>query len=150
MTKSKTIGEKIREFRTEVLNLSQRELGLELESTQANISQIESGEVLPSAGFMKKLAERFPDINYNWLFFDEGESTRRSSRIKMRERIKSQTESELRASFEEKYKKLQEELAQLKLYNDTLISILNNQAKLKTGQFADVKKKLPAKAKTKK
>src|SRR5690606_20650173 len=63
-----SIGDKIRKFRTEVLSLSQRELGLELDSTQAGISQIESGEVLPSASFMKKLAERFPDVNYNWLF----------------------------------------------------------------------------------
>jgi len=136
-----SIGDKIRKFRTEVLSLSQRELGLELDSTQAGISQIESGEVLPSASFMKKLAERFPDVNYNWLFFDEGEATRRLSQIKIRDKIRSQTESELRASFEEKYQKLQDELAQLKLYNDTLINVLNNQHNLNSGKLANIKPK---------
>ena len=61
------IGLTVMEFR-KLVNLKQAELAEKLDTTQASISQIESGKCLPGGHFILKLLDVFPMVNLYWLF----------------------------------------------------------------------------------
>lgn len=74
-----SIGNKIKEFRKDVLKITQKEFSDRLKITQANMSQIEAGQCYPSSQFMMRLIDNFPNINLNWIFFSEGSPYRKQS-----------------------------------------------------------------------
>lgn len=55
------------------LRLKQIDFARELRMTQANVSQIENAECLPSGDLFIKLAARYPKLNFNWLIRGEGD-----------------------------------------------------------------------------
>lgn len=55
------------------LRLKQVDFARELGMTQANVSQIENGECLPSGDLFIRMANRYPKLNFNWLIRGEGD-----------------------------------------------------------------------------
>lgn len=58
----------LREFRKEK-GLSQDKMARELNITLSMYEKVESGRVGASAAFMKRLKDRFPEANIDFLFF---------------------------------------------------------------------------------
>ena len=67
------IGDRFKMLRR-LFALTQQQMGAALGATQANISQIENGEVVPTGNFLVRLKEQFPDVDLNWLIAGAGES----------------------------------------------------------------------------
>lgn len=70
------IGTRLKVFRTDFLKFTQKQFAERVETTQANISQIEKSVCLPAGNFLTRLIYHFPDINLNWVFYGEGQMTR--------------------------------------------------------------------------
>ncbi len=116
-TKKKTdssIGNRFRELRN-LLKKTQAEMAEDLEATQANLSQIEGGKCLPTFTFQKKLADTFPEINFNWLIYGEGAPLRNSEN----HRIARQAEEKAIQRVE---KNLQKTISDLMASNEKLQS----------------------------
>ncbi|MBZ0246392.1 MAG: helix-turn-helix domain-containing protein [Cyclobacteriaceae bacterium] len=52
--------------------MTQKEFAAHLSITQANSSQVEKGDTLPSCGLILKVAGRYPNLNLNWLLKGKG------------------------------------------------------------------------------
>jgi transcriptional regulator with XRE-family HTH domain len=76
------IGHKIKELRTVHFKKTQKEFSKILEATQANLSQIESNKFRPTGSFLLRLAEKFPETDFNWLYYGTGSPLRPSKEIK--------------------------------------------------------------------
>ncbi|MDJ1473710.1 helix-turn-helix domain-containing protein [Xanthocytophaga flava] len=68
----KDIGERIRLFRMDILNLSQREFAQRMGVAQGNLSSLEKGHQLPSCFFLWCLHATY-QANVHWLFTGVGE-----------------------------------------------------------------------------
>ena len=66
------IGERFKKLRR-LFAMTQQQMSAALGATQASISQIENGEVVPTGNFLVRLKEQFPDVDLNWLIADTGE-----------------------------------------------------------------------------
>jgi transcriptional regulator with XRE-family HTH domain len=87
------LGVKLKEFRKSILDVSQNEFAEMLHTTQANVSQIESEQCIPSGSFLLKLAETYPQINMNWIFFNEGNPFRENT-VKKKSKVNKKKELE--------------------------------------------------------
>ena len=70
--KNMKMGDKIRLLRAE-MDWSQRELAEKIGADQAQISQYERGESIPSIGLLKRLVNVF-NVTTDYLLFDENEN----------------------------------------------------------------------------
>ncbi len=114
------IGKRFRELRA-ILHKTQVQMSEELEITQANMSQIESGKCLPNFSFQQRLAERFPEVNFNWILHGEGDPIRQNEM----ERIESKVREELKKEYEKKLAEMEKKLKKLEDDNSRLIKILS-------------------------
>lgn len=76
------MGDKIRLLRAE-MDWSQRELADKIGADQAQISQYERGESIPSIGLLKRIANVF-NVTTDYLLFEENED-KASTKIKSKE-----------------------------------------------------------------
>jgi transcriptional regulator with XRE-family HTH domain len=127
---SVTIAKRFKELRRE-LNLTQKQMSEELETTQANISQIENGECLPTGNFMLRVAERFPDVNFNWLFLNQGTPRLSDAAKKVEADIVSKVERNLEKKYTKKFDELNSELKRVQEDNSKLISLVTSGKKKK-------------------
>jgi len=70
---ARAIGERFKTLRR-LFAMTQQQMSAALRTTQASISQIENGEVVPTGNFLVRLKEQFPDVDLNWLIAGNGES----------------------------------------------------------------------------
>ena len=70
--KSANIGQRLIDFR-KLHQLNQKEFADRIMTTQASISQIESGKSIPDGSTFIKLIDAFPMINLHWLFLGQEE-----------------------------------------------------------------------------
>lgn len=70
--RNQEIGARIRAVRV-TLGLPQAGFAAELSTTQANISQIETGALLPTGKFLLRFTEKCPEVDLNWLFTGTGQ-----------------------------------------------------------------------------
>lgn len=70
------VGSRLQSFRKDYLNLTQQEFAGKVDTTQANVSQIEKGLTLPTGNYIEKLILNFPELDLNWLFYGTGEMIR--------------------------------------------------------------------------
>jgi len=66
-----TVNRKFKELRG-ILQLTQLEFAKQLKITQANVSQIETGESLSSSDLLLRIGVLFPKLDYNWLMRGDG------------------------------------------------------------------------------
>lgn len=76
------MGEKIRLLRAE-MNWSQKEVAEKIGADQAQISQYERGESIPSIGLLKRIANVF-NVTTDYLLFEENDQ-KASTKIKSKE-----------------------------------------------------------------
>lgn len=109
---SSSIGKRLKELRTNVLHLSQKEMADALEVSQASVSYIEgsSRDVIPSGNFVQQLAKRFPDVNFNWLIHNHGRPTLKDEQIDEKK-------------SERTFQKLNAEIERLKKDNSALLQL---------------------------
>lgn len=97
----------------------------ELEVTQANMSKIESGKSLPNFSFQQRLAEKFPEVNFNWILYGEGEPIREKEMSNLIDKIEVRVKKELRKEYEKKFVETNKKLLKLEEDNSKLIQILS-------------------------
>jgi transcriptional regulator with XRE-family HTH domain len=122
---SSEIARRFKQLRQE-LDLTQKELSEELKTTQANISQIESGEVVPTGNFMIRLAQRFPDVNFNWLISNVGKPRISENDKGLANEVASKTEKTLEKKFRKSYDELNYEIRALRESNNKLITLVTD------------------------
>jgi transcriptional regulator with XRE-family HTH domain len=105
-----TIGGRLQIFRKAHLGLTQANFAKAMDTTQANISQIEKDHCTPSGNFIKQLIDRYDDINLNWLFYGQDQMLR--SKLSAAESLERT----------EVIERLEREIAGLKVDNSTLMS----------------------------
>lgn len=80
MKKIAVTGDSLRErfvkLRIEVLGKTQEEMAKDLGISQTTLSTFESGLRMPSGNFFERVAQRAPEINFNWLIYNEGSPLR--------------------------------------------------------------------------
>jgi len=109
-----------------LLQKTQVQMSEELEITQANMSQIESGKCLPNFSFQQRLAERFPEINFNWILYGEGEPIRTKEISNLIVKIEARVKKELRKEYEKKFAEMNKKILKLEEDNSKLIQILSD------------------------
>lgn len=77
-----TMGDKIRLLRAE-MNWSQKEVAEKIGADQAQISQYERGDSIPSIGLLKRIANVF-NVTTDYLLFEEN-NQKASSKIRSKE-----------------------------------------------------------------
>jgi transcriptional regulator with XRE-family HTH domain len=122
------IGKRFRELR-EILKKTQLEFSKELKVTQANVSLIESGKCLPNFTFNKRLSEKFPDVNFNWLLYGDGSPIRHNDVSKIKRDTEQKVTKEVEKSYMAKIHELENELERLKKDNSKLINLLTHSKK---------------------
>ena len=127
--KNELIGLRFKELRSSILTLTQNQLSEKLSVTQANISQIEHGECLPTANFIKKIAEKFPDTNFNWLIYGSGSPKRSQDVLIKIKEVKLETERNAERKNKKIFSDLNSEMERLKDNNTNLIRILSKKVK---------------------
>lgn len=107
-----TVNSRLKQVRS-LLNKTQNEFAKELETSQGNLSHIENGDTVPTGTFFTKLAERYPDVNFNWLYYNEGAPLRSQDKDRLPETIRmskvDHKETEKRAELEKELARLREE-----------------------------------------
>ncbi len=121
--KASTIANRFLELRKHILRLTQLEMSEILNTTQSNISQIEKGGNVPGGNFIQRLADHFPIVNLNWLFYNEGfptkdEEIKRTSAIFAQNAIK-----ETEKKTEKIIQKLNAQIDELRANNTKLIDL---------------------------
>jgi len=118
------IGKRFRELRM-LLHKTQVQMSEELEITQANMSQIESGKCLPNFSFQQRLAERFPEINFNWILYGEGDPIREKEINDLIGKVENRVKKQLKLEYEKKLAEMEKKLKKLEDDNSKLITILS-------------------------
>jgi len=119
------IGERFRQLRM-LLQKTQVQMSEELEITQANMSKIEAGKCLPNFSFQQRLADRFPEVNFNWILYGEGEPIREKEINKLIDQIEGRVKKELRKEYEKKFAEMNKKILKLEEDNSKLIQILSD------------------------
>lgn len=79
---------------SEIINyskLSASEFADEIEVQRSNISHITSGRNKPSLDFLVKIKERFPELQWDWLIFGQGEMIKKLEQEVVIEKPKTPT-----------------------------------------------------------
>lgn len=79
---------------SEIINYSQftaSEFADEIEVQRSNISHITSGRNKPSLDFLVKIKERFPELQWDWLIFGQGEMIKKPEEEVVIEKPKTPT-----------------------------------------------------------
>lgn len=79
---------------SEIINyskLSASEFADEIEVQRSNISHITSGRNKPSLDFLVKIKERFPELQWDWLIFGQGEMIKKPEEEVVIEKPKTPT-----------------------------------------------------------
>jgi DNA-binding XRE family transcriptional regulator len=122
------IGHRFKEIRN-MLSMTQVEFSEKLDVTQASLSQLEKGQCLPNFKFQKKLAEQFPDINFNWLLSGDGSPLRHDEEQKIKKITEDKTKKKIETDLLDKINILLRENEKLKDSNNKLIEILHGKKK---------------------
>ncbi len=120
---SSTIGKRLKELRSQVLGLTQKELSDALKTTQAGLSIIENDGAIPSADFMQRIADRYPDVNFNWLFYNEGKPTKSDDVKNAFAQAKLEAEKALEKKWDKKFQNLNAEMERIRSDNSKLIDL---------------------------
>lgn len=81
-------NERLRELRAHK-KLTQAEFGEKLNVTQANVSQLENGECLPTGETISRIYRAFPEVDWNWLVKPDYDGSMLDQRSRLHERIQN-------------------------------------------------------------
>ncbi len=117
------IGNRFLELR-KILKKTQKELAENIGDSQAHLSQIERGEAMPTFNFQNKLAEKYPEINFNWLFYGEGSPLRTYDQQRITKQAEEVGANRVEKDLQKKISKLMEKNEQLEKDNSKLINLI--------------------------
>lgn len=117
-TETKLSGKRLKVVRT-LLRKTQKQFAEALGTTQANLSQIENEDCVPAGNFITRLAQRFPEVNFNYIVYNEGAPLRKDDHQALLEEAKKEVQKEFLKDFDD----LNKQIAKLKEDNSNLIRL---------------------------
>jgi transcriptional regulator with XRE-family HTH domain len=115
---NRKFSDRLKELR-KALGKTQKDFAEEMGLNQSNISQMEKDTCMPSGNFISALAAKYPDVNFNWLVYNEG-APFRSKEVAS---IELDTQKKLEKKFAKEFEELQKEIARIKQDNSNLITL---------------------------
>lgn len=70
-SESEELGERIKHIRT-LLGKSQKEISDDISYSQSNLSQVENGVNEPGSSLLRRLSQKYPQINVDWIITGAG------------------------------------------------------------------------------
>jgi transcriptional regulator with XRE-family HTH domain len=115
ITETQKLGSRFKQIRI-LLSKSQKEVSDEISYSQSNLSQLENGINEPGSSLLRRLAEKYPQVNIDWIVTGKGTPIKG-------EQDKSITDvtEELRAQI----KSLNERVRYLEKENTSLMKIIS-------------------------
>jgi transcriptional regulator with XRE-family HTH domain len=118
-SESEELGERIKHIRT-LLNKSQKEISDDIQYSQSNLSQVENGVNEPGSSLLRRLSQKYPQINIDWIITGTGNPIKGE---------KDKSTGELNEELRAQNRLLNKRITFLEMENMKLIDILQKKMK---------------------